>query len=104
MPQIDAKTLKAQLKNSELSNLYYIFGQNIPDVEKLTKYIIKTAVGENEEYALTRLEGRNLDFSELYDMIQMMPSKESSIDRSASVDDDLGIDFEANGFDQQLSA
>ena len=73
MPQIDAKTLKAQLKNSELSNLYYIFGQNIPDVEKLTKYIIKTAVGENEEYALTRLEGRNLDFSELYDMIQMMP-------------------------------
>ena len=73
MPQIDARTLKAQLNKGELSNLYYIFGQNIPDVEKLTKYIIKAAVGDNEEFALNRLEGRYLDFSELYDMIQMMP-------------------------------
>jgi DNA polymerase-3 subunit delta len=73
MPQIDAKTLKAQLKKGELSNIYYIFGQNIPDVEKLTKDIIKAAIGDNEEFALNRLEGRYLDFSELYDMIQMMP-------------------------------
>ena len=73
MPQIDAKTLKAKLNKGELSNLYYIFGQNIPDVEKLTKDIIKAAIGDNEEFALKRLEGRYLDFSELYDMIQMMP-------------------------------
>ena len=73
MPITDAKTLKAQLNKGKISNLYYIFGQNIPDVEKLTKYIIKAAVGDNEEFALNKLEGRYLDFSELYDMIQMMP-------------------------------
>ena len=73
MPITDAKTLKAQLNKGEISNLYYIFGQNIPDVEKLTKYIIRAAVGDNEEFALNKLEGRYLDFSELYDMIQMMP-------------------------------
>ena len=73
MPQTDSKTIKAQLRKGELKNLYYIFGKNIPEVEKLTKLIIKAAVGDNEEFALNKLDGRYLDTSELYDMIQMMP-------------------------------
>lgn len=73
MPQTDSKGLKAKLKNGELDNIYYIFGQNVPEVGKLTDMIIKAAVGDNEDIALTRLEGRYLEFSELYDMIQMMP-------------------------------
>ena len=73
MPQTDPKTIKAQLKKGELKNIYYIFGKNVPEVEKLTKQIIKAAVGENEDFALNKLEGRYLDISELYDMIQMVP-------------------------------
>ena len=73
MPQIDPKTLKAKLSKGEISNLYYIFGCNIPEVEKLTKQIIRAAVGDNEDFALNKINGKNLDFSELYDMIQMMP-------------------------------
>ena len=73
MSQTDPKTIKAQLKKGELKNLYYIFGKNIPEVEKLTKLIVKAAVGDNEEFALNKLDGRYLDTSELYDMIQMMP-------------------------------
>lgn len=73
MPQIDPKALKVQLSKGELSNVYYVFGRNIPEVERLTKQIIKAAVGDNEDYALNKLNGKNLDFSELYDMMQMMP-------------------------------
>ncbi|WP_173385140.1 DNA polymerase III subunit delta [Ruminococcus flavefaciens] len=73
MPQTDPKTIKAQLKKGELKNIYYIFGKNVPEVEKLTKQIIKAAVGENDDFALNKLEGRYLDISELYDMIQMVP-------------------------------
>ncbi len=73
MPQTDPKTISAQLKKSELKNLYYIFGKNVPEVEKLTGLIIKAAVGDNEDFALNRLEGRYFDISEFYDMMQMMP-------------------------------
>lgn len=73
MPYTDSKTISAKLKKEELANIYYICGQNVTEVEKLTKKIIKAAVGESEDFALTRMKGRELDFSELYDTIQMMP-------------------------------
>lgn len=73
MPQIDRKTLTAQLKKGELANLYYIFGQDISGVETLTKKIIKAAVGDNGELALNKLSGKNLSPSELRDMAEMMP-------------------------------
>ena len=73
MPQIDPKGLKNKLKKGEIDNIYYLFGENVPEVDKLTKMIIKAAVGDNEDIALTSLEGRYLDFSELSDMIMMMP-------------------------------
>ena len=73
MPYTDPKTVRAQLKKGELKNIYYIFGKNVPEVEKLTRHIIKAAVGDNEDIALNKLDGRYLEFSELYDMIQMVP-------------------------------
>lgn len=73
MPQADEKTITARLKKGELDNLYYIYGQNVTGVQSITRQIIKSAVGGNEDFALTRLSGKKLDFSELYDMIQMMP-------------------------------
>lgn len=73
MSHTDPKSLKSQLKKGEIKNLYYVFGPNIPDVERITKQIIKAAVGDNEDIALHKLDGRYIEFSELYDMIQMMP-------------------------------
>ena len=51
----DSKTVSARLKKGEIDNLYYLYGQNVTEVEKLTRQIIKTAVGENGDFALTRL-------------------------------------------------
>ncbi len=73
MPQTDAKTIAAQIKKGELKNIYYIYGADVPAVEKLTRRIIDAAVGDNAEFALNRFNGRKLDFSELYDTMQMMP-------------------------------
>lgn len=73
MPQIDRKTLEAQLRKGELANLYYIFGQDVRSVEALTKKIIRAAVGDNEDFALNKLSGKNLNPSELRDMAEMVP-------------------------------
>lgn len=73
MPMADQKTITARLEKGELDNLYYIYGQNVTGVQVVTKQIIKVAVGDTEEFALTRINGRKIDFSELYDTIQMMP-------------------------------
>ncbi len=73
MPMADQKTITERLKKGVLDNIYYIYGQNVTGVQTVTKQIIRTAVGDNEEFALTRLDGKKLDFSELYDTIQMMP-------------------------------
>lgn len=73
MPQSNVKTVKAQLGEGKLKNLYYIFGKNVHEVESFTKKIIRAAVGDNEEFAINKLDGRHLDLSELSDMILMMP-------------------------------
>ncbi|MDE5556581.1 MAG: DNA polymerase III subunit delta [Ruminococcus sp.] len=73
MPVKDQKIIEKNLKNGEIDNIYYVYGQNITGVQKLTQQIIKSAVGENEDFALTRMNGKKIDFSELYDTIQMMP-------------------------------
>lgn len=73
MPMANQKTIISRLRKGELDNLYYIYGQNVTGVQMVTKQIIRAAVGDNEEFALTRLDGKKIDFSELYDMIQMMP-------------------------------
>ncbi|MBQ8297026.1 MAG: DNA polymerase III subunit delta [Ruminococcus sp.] len=73
MALTDAKAITAQLKKGELQNLYYIYGQNVSGVELLTKSIIRTAVGDNEEFALNKLSGKELNVSDFRDMTEMMP-------------------------------
>ena len=73
MPYTNFKAAAAELKKGGLANIYYIYGQNVADVEKLTKQVVRAAVGDNEEFALNRMNGREISFSELSDMIQMVP-------------------------------
>lgn len=68
MANVNAKELEAALKKGELSRIYYIFGADIGGVSALTRKIIKTAVGGNEDFALTKLDGRRLDLSQLEDL------------------------------------
>ncbi|MDE5862278.1 MAG: DNA polymerase III subunit delta, partial [Ruminococcus sp.] len=73
MPSTDYKTIEKNLNNGKIDNLYYIYGQNTTGVQKLTRQLIKATVGENEDFSLTRFNGKKLDFSELRDTIQIMP-------------------------------
>lgn len=73
MAKLDAKSLVSALKKGELSRVYYIFGADVSSVEKMTKLIIRTAVGYNEDFALTRIQGNEIDFSVLSDTIEQFP-------------------------------
>ena len=80
MAYTDAKTIKTQLRKGELCNLYYVYGEDVSGVEKLTSQIIKTAVGENEDFALSRINGKKLDIPELRDLAEMMPMMAETMD------------------------
>ncbi len=73
MARVDSKTLVSALKKGELSRIYYIFGADIAGVKKMTKMIIKTAIGDNTDFALTKIQGNEIDLSELSDVIQQFP-------------------------------
>ena len=73
MSTVDHRTIEKNLKNGQIDNFYYIYGQNTTGVQKLTRQIIKTVVGDNEDFSLTRFDGKRLDLSELRDTIQIMP-------------------------------
>ncbi len=73
MPKTDVKGLTAALKKDGLSRVYYIFGADVTGVEKATSLIIRTALGESADIALTKLKGSELDMSELTDMVQTAP-------------------------------
>ncbi|MDO4862715.1 MAG: DNA polymerase III subunit delta [Ruminococcus sp.] len=73
MPRTTVKGLTAALKKDGLSRVYYIFGADVTGVEKATSLVVKAALGENADIALTKLSGNALDMSELYDMVQTAP-------------------------------
>ncbi|MBR1591925.1 MAG: DNA polymerase III subunit delta [Ruminococcus sp.] len=73
MPQLDQKSLISRLKKNQLANIYYIYGSDIISVENITRQIVKAAVGDNEEFALTKINGKYIDLSSLEDTIGMMP-------------------------------
>lgn len=68
MANLNARELSAALKKGELSRIYYIFGADVIGVSAITQKIIKTAVGGSEDFALTKLDGKRLDFSQLQDL------------------------------------
>lgn len=69
MASLNARELASALKKGEISNLYYIFGADKAGVADITRKIIRAAVGDNEEIALTKLDGRRLDISQLSDLV-----------------------------------
>ena len=73
MSKLDAKAIASALKKGEVSNIYYIFGTEVTEVERVTRQIVKSVVGDAEEFALTKMQGNQLDFDALYDLVQMMP-------------------------------
>ena len=73
MSILEPKAIAPALKKGEVSNIYYIYGTDVTEVERVTGQIIKAVVGDAEDFALTKLQGRLLDFDSLYDLVQMMP-------------------------------
>jgi DNA polymerase-3 subunit delta len=74
MAQKDCRTVLTELrKNSVLERFYYIYGENVSDVERVTKAVIEKAVGDNVDFALTKINGSELNVSDFIDIIQMMP-------------------------------
>ncbi|MBQ8687915.1 MAG: DNA polymerase III subunit delta [Ruminococcus sp.] len=73
MAVMDCKSVSTQIRKGELSNLYYFYGADLVQVDALTKQLIKKATGDNETFALTKFEGKNLDMQELSDAVQMFP-------------------------------
>lgn len=73
MPEINAKKIFSQLKNNQIYNLYYIYGQNIVAVEGTVRAIIKKTVGEYKDFALTKIDGKSLNITEFSDLVQMLP-------------------------------
>lgn len=70
MAVLDEKGLQAQIKSGKLSNLYYFYGSDILAAENCVKKIVK-AVGGAEN--VTRLDGQNLDISQLADEAELCP-------------------------------
>lgn len=69
----NVKGLCEALKKNELSRMYYIFGADVNGVEKATDLIVRKALGDNADIALTKLKGNELDMSELSDIVQTVP-------------------------------
>ncbi|MBR2283485.1 MAG: DNA polymerase III subunit delta [Ruminococcus sp.] len=73
MPRIDPRTLISKVKKDGPDRLYYIYGTDLNRVEKLTKQLIRAVAGEDGELSVNRIQGNQLDLSELEDMIQLFP-------------------------------
>ncbi len=69
----DMNSVINQVEHGVFSNIYYIHGTDVNMVEYATKRIIRCAVGENEDFALTKLDGGKLNLSHFADIVQMFP-------------------------------
>lgn len=69
MAIVNEKELLSALKKGDFSRIYYIYGGDTAGVEALTRKIIKATVGGNEEFALTKLDGKRLDMSQLQELV-----------------------------------
>ena len=73
MPKTDVKGLATALKKNGVSRIYYICGADVVGVEKATKLVLNTALGGEDDLALTKLNGKELDIPALHDLIEMAP-------------------------------
>ncbi len=73
MPILDARGLQEQLRNGTIQNLYYFYGSDILQVESCVKKLLKKLTGSEASDSVTKLEGANLDLSQLADEAELCP-------------------------------
>lgn len=73
MPQINSAELLKKIKSGELSNIYYIYGRDIMTIENAVKAILKKALGKDWKNNYTKIEGKNIDVSNLVDTLEICP-------------------------------
>lgn len=73
MAQIDVREVTSQIKKGDIKNLYYFFGRNVSGVESLTRLLIKQTVGDMEDFALTKINGKDIHIPSFCDTIEMLP-------------------------------
>lgn len=73
MPEINSADILKRLKTGEFSNVYYIYGKDILTVEGITKAILKKTLGKNHSNNCTKIEGKNIDISNLLDIMEINP-------------------------------
>lgn len=90
MPFIDESALRKQMKSSEPSGVYYLFGQDIYSIEGYVNALINKAVGKTpSDFNLNKYEGKALPLSKLLDDIESLPV---FADRKCVVINDLNAD------------
>ncbi len=73
MPTVDARGLTEQLRADKLTNLYYLYGSDVLQVEQCVKKLLKKLTGASDSDGVTRLDGQHLNLSELADESEMCP-------------------------------
>jgi len=100
MPKTDAKKIFSQLKNNEIYNLYYLYGQNIAVIKGITEAIIKKTTGNYRDFSLTKTDGKSVDISELTDRIEMLPMMS---DYNCILIDDYNADEQRENVNKSLA-
>lgn len=74
MAVIDEQELKAQLKNDNLSNVYFIYGEETLLKKKYCDKLVKRLVGkESGDYSFQKFEGDEMDFDSFGGAVEAFP-------------------------------
>ena len=73
MPEIESAELSKRIRQGELSSVYYIYGRDVLTVENATKAIFKKRLGKDWRSGTEKLDGAELDVSELADKLEICP-------------------------------
>lgn len=73
MPILDTKKLLEHLKSGTFANAYCLYGSDVLQVEACVKRILKAVTGSDHSDGVTKIEGSELDCSELADETQLCP-------------------------------
>ena len=73
VPEIESAELSKRIRQGELSSVYYIYGRDVMTVENATKAIFKKKLGKEWRSEIEKLDGAELDVSELADKTEICP-------------------------------
>ncbi len=102
MPEINSSELLKNIKSGCLSNVYYIYGKDVLTVENAAKAILKKRLGKDWKSSYTKIDGKNIDVSEVSDMMEICPM---IADYNALLINDLnGEELSADKLDNLIDA